>query len=125
MCLCVCVCVCVYVQAILSVCDSSLSRAVRGTIFVTSMADAAALLHMWRATSARSSVSFVEVASLPRGALVEFQVSALNKHAPPDNEVRICFDASAPSSCCRSLTRTKFVYAVRHTTHHIPLSRPC
>jgi len=101
-------------QAILSVCDSALSRAVRATIFVTSMADAAALLSIWREAAgdhgrgsgddertdaARSSVSFVEVASLPRGALVEFQVSALNKLAPGNSKVRIRVAAAAPRPC--------------------------
>ena len=76
-------------QAILGACDSSLSRVARATIFVTSMSDAEELLALWRhATQDHSlqapgqqgpkcSVSLVEVAGLPRGALVEYQVTAL------------------------------------------------
>ncbi|MGB1594684.1 MAG: RidA family protein [Promethearchaeia archaeon] len=76
-------------QAILGSCDSSLSRVARATIFVTSMSDAEELLALWRhATQDHSlqapgqqgpkcSVSLVEVAGLPRGALVEYQVTAL------------------------------------------------
>jgi len=34
-------------------------------------------------------VSVVQVDALPRGALVEFQVSALTKRAPLEDEVRV------------------------------------
>ena len=83
----------VCLQAILGVCASSLARAARATIFVTSLSDAGEVLAAWqrscaarpkeepRAMTPLASVSLVEVASLPRGALVEFQVSALGKEA--------------------------------------------
>lgn len=91
-------------QAILGVCDSSLGLAVRVTIFITSMAQAASVLRVWNdaaavaavaaksvgatpSCSAAASVSLVQVASLPRGALVEFQVSALTKRAATEGEV--------------------------------------
>ena len=103
---CVCVHLCVFGQAILDVCDSSLARAVRTTIFVTSLTDAAAVVAIWRRATAPSpphthspathsadstlcSVSVVQVDALPRGALVEFQVSALTKRAPLEDEVRV------------------------------------
>ena len=90
-------------QAILGACDSSLSRVARATIFVTCKSDAEDLLALWRhATQDRSlqapgqqrprcCLSLVEVAGLPRGALVEYQVTALTHaagclHAWADDE---------------------------------------
>lgn len=101
-------------QAILGVCDSRLALTLRATIFLTSLEHAEAVLRVWKeATEAsascdtRASVSFVQVSSLPRGALVEFQVSALTKRSAMHLQVRAALRVRADVAC---LARHKFSY---------------
>jgi enamine deaminase RidA (YjgF/YER057c/UK114 family) len=82
-------------QAILGVCDSSLALTLRATVFLTSLEHAQSVLRVWKEATApaascatQSSVSIVQVSSLPRGALVEFQVSALTNRAAMHLQVR-------------------------------------
>ena len=122
-------------QAILGVCDSSLGLAVRVTIFLTSMAQAASVLRVWNdaataaaesagatpSCSAAASVSFVQVASLPRGALVEFQVSALTKRVATEGEVLPAISLSANMSfvgwCVAGLARDLVLICASQPVH--------
>ncbi|GAC1456301.1 MAG: RidA family protein [Ktedonobacterales bacterium] len=69
------------VKAVLAAAGSSLEQVVKTTVFLTRMADFAAMNEVYAEyfTSAPPARSTVAVAELPRGALVEVEVIALRE----------------------------------------------